>query len=342
MRRLRVLVLMHQELVPPDSLEGHSEEEINRWKMEYDVLAALNALGHEVRGVGATDELAPIRQAIEEFKPHLCFNLLMHFHDAGVYDSAVVSWLELLKTAYTGCNPRGLLLAGDKALSKKVLNYHRIRTPRFLTFPRGRSMRALPKSLRFPLIVKSKSEHASTGISQASIVRDEDALRERVEFVHRNVGTAAIAEEYIEGRELTVGIVGNKRLQVFDVWEMFFDDLPDSAPAIATSNVKWNKAYQKKIGLRTGPALDLTDELQERIKRQAKRVYRALELSGYGRIDLRLDEEGQPWILEANPNPDLCFGEDLAESADAAGVSYEELVQRILNLALRYQAPWMG
>lgn len=342
MRRLRVLVLMHQELVPPDSLEGHSEEEINRWKMEFDVLAALERLGHEVRPLGVEDEILPIRQAISGFRPHLCFNLLMHFHDAGVYDSAIVSWLELMKMAYTGCNPRGLLLAGDKALSKKLLTYHRIRTPRFLAFPRGRAMRALPKNLRLPLIVKSTSEHASTGISQASIVRNEDALRERVEFVHDNVGTAAIAEEYIEGRELTVGVLGNKRLEVFPVWEMFFDDLPQSAPAIATSRVKWDQGYQKKIGLRTGPALDLDPELEERIQRIAKRVYKALELSGYGRVDLRLDEDGEPWILEANPNPDLCFGEDFAESAETVGTDYEALVQKILRLGLAYEPPWKG
>ncbi len=342
MRRLRILVLMHTELVPPDSLEGFSEEEINRWKMEFDVLATLERLGHHVQALGVGDELQPIRQAISTFRPHLCFNLLMHFHDAGVYDSALAAWLELLKMPYTGCNPRGLLLAGDKALSKKILAYHRIRTPRFLSFPRGRAVRALPRGLRFPLIVKSRSEHASTGISQASIVRDEAALHERVEFVHRNVGTAAIAEEFIEGRELTVGVLGNRRLEVFPVWEMFFDDLPEGAPAIATSRVKWDKRYQKKIGLRTGPALELGDELTARIQSLAKRVYRALELSGYARIDLRLDADLQPWILEANPNPDLCFGEDFAESAEARGITYQTLVQRILNLGLRYQPAWMG
>jgi len=333
---------MHQELVPPNSLEGYSEGEINKWKMEFDVLATLRRLGHEVRPLGVADELLPIRQAITGFRPHLCFNLLMHFHDAGVYDSAVVSWLELMKMPYTGCNPRGLLLAGDKALSKKILQYHRIRTPRFLSFPRGRAMRALPKALRFPLIVKSKSEHASTGISQSSIVRDEEALRERAEFVHRNVGTAAIAEEYIEGRELTVGVLGNKRLEAFPVWEMFFDALPEGAPAIATSRVKWDQGYQRKIGLRTGPAEGLSEDEEQRIQKVAKRVYRALELSGYGRIDLRLDGDGVPWILEANPNPDLCFGEDFAESAEKVGYSYEEVVQRILNLGLRYEPAWMG
>lgn len=342
MKRRRVLVLMHQELVPPDSLEGVPDAEVNKWKMEYDVLATLERLGHEVVPVGVEDELAPIRRAIREVRPHIAFNLLMHFHDAGVYDSAVVSWLELVKLHYTGCNPRGLLIAGDKALSKKVLAYHRIRVPRFVVYPRRRTVRADPPRLRYPLFVKSKSEHASTGISHASIVRDLGALRERVDFVHRNVGTAAIAEEYIEGRELTIGVLGNQRLQTFPVWEMFFDDLPQGSPNIATSRVKWDRKYQKRIGLRTGPAVDLAPDKVDSITRVAKRIYRALDLSGYARIDMRMDAEGNCYVLEANPNPDLCFGEDYAEAAERAGLSYEALVQKILALGLRYRPAWMG
>ncbi len=339
MKKRRVMVLMHEELVPPPSIEGVADSEIDKWKMEYDVLAALNALGHDVVQVGVGDELRPIRESMREHEPHIAFNLLLHFHDAGVYDSAIVSWLELVKMAYTGCNPRGLLLAGDKALSKKVLTYHRIRVPRFANFPRSRKVRSLPKRVRFPLFVKSTSEHSSTGIAQASIVRDLDQLRERVDFIHRNVGTAAIAEEYIEGRELTIGVIGNERLTTFPVWEMFFDSLPEGAPAIATSKVKWNREYQKKVGLRTGPA-EITETQSKQIARVAKRIYKALDLSGYARIDLRLDAEGEIWVLEANPNPDLCFGEDFAESAERVGLKYPELVQRVLTLGGSYEPAW--
>lgn len=341
-KKLRIAVLMHEGLVPPESIEGLSDEEIDHFKMEYDVTTALHNLGHEVIPVAVADELKPIRTAIDEHRPHVAFNLLMHFHDAGIYDSAVVAWLELKKQRYTGCNPRGLLKANDKALAKKILHYHRIRAPRFFVVQRGKVPKRLPKGLRWPLFVKSRSEHSSTGISQASIVHDLDQLKARVAYVHEHVGTAALCEEYIEGRELTIGVLGNKRVEVSPVWEIFMDDLPSGVANITTSRVKWDHAYQKKIGLRTGPAVDLDEASVERIQKTARRIHRALGLSGYVRIDMRMDADGQVWILEANPNPDLCFGEDFAESFEQRGYSYPELLSKILRLGRSYEAPWMG
>jgi len=305
LRKLRIAVLMHAALVPPKSIEGLSDEVIDLFKMEYDVCAALHNLGHEVVHVPVEDDLAPIRRVLRERRPHIAFNLLMHFHDAGIYDSAVVSWLELNKQHYSGCNPRGLFVANDKALCKKVFAYHRIRAPRFFVVGRGKKAKGLPKGLRWPLFVKSRSEHSSTGISQGSIVHDLDQLQARVKYVHDNVGTAALCEEYIVGRELTVGILGNKRVEV-------------------------------------SPMEDLDESKIAEIQRTARRIHRAVGLSGYSRIDMRLDAEGRVWILEANPNPDLCFGEDFAESFRRLGYSYPELLQKILNLGLRYEAPWMG
>ncbi len=339
---MRVAVLMHAPLVPPDSVEGLSDQEMDMFKMEYDVCAALHNLGHEVIQVAVEDELAPIRRALAEHEPHVAFNLLMHFHDAGIYDSAVVAWLELSRQNYTGCNPRGLLVANDKALCKKVLAYHRIRAPRFFVVARGKTVKKLPAKLRWPLFVKSRSEHASTGISQASIVHDLAQLKTRVAYIHEHVGTAALCEEYIQGRELTVGVLGNGRVELSPVWEIFMDELPAGVANITTSRVKWDHAYQKKIGLRTGPADGLDERKVDEIKRTARRIHRALGLSGYVRIDMRMDEEGRVWILEANPNPDLCFGEDFAEGFERAGYSYPELVQKIINLGIRYDAPWKG
>jgi D-alanine-D-alanine ligase len=250
----------------------------------------------------------------------------------------VVSYFELLGVRYTGCNPQGLTIARNKALTKKILRYHRIPTPSFHVFRRGRSSRA-PRSLAYPLIVKSVDEDASFGVSQASVVRDEEALRERVDFVHRNVGTHAIAEQYVEGRELTVGILGNQRLEILPPWEMRFEKLPEGSLPIATERAKWSPEYQKRVGIDTGPAR-LSDALAERIRRLARRTYRALELSGYARLDLRLTEDERVHVIEANPNPDLSLEEDFAESARARGYDYDHLVQRILNLGLSYRPPW--
>jgi len=339
MRRLRLLVLTHEDLVPPDSLSGYRPKEILRWKKEYDVTHGLRELGHDVRVIGVSHELRPIRLAIEEFQPHLVFHLLMEFQDVAVYQAHIVSYLELLRVPYAGCNPRGLLIARDKALSKKIFRYHRIPAPAFTVFRHGRAIR-VPHGLGYPRIVKSVDEEASLGIAQASVVDDEERLRERVAFVHRRLGSDAIAEQYIQGRELTISVLGNERLQTFPVWELFFDNLPPGSKPIATERAKWDRAYQLRTGIGTGPAEDLPDTLARHISKLAKRTYRALGLTGYARIDLRLSEDGRAWVLEANPNPDLRSEEDFAAAADEAGIAYPELLQRIVNLGIRHRSPW--
>jgi len=335
MKRLRILTLMHEDLVPPENLAGVDLTTAD-WKTEYDVVTALRALGHEVRSLGVRNDLGAIRRAMEHWNPHIVFNLLEEFNDVALFDQNVVSYLELAGVPYTGCNPRGLMLARDKGLSKKVLSYHRIPFPEFIVVPLGRKVRR-PKRLTFPLIVKSVCEEASLGISQASIVDDDDKLRDRVAFIHHHVRTGAIVERYIEGRELYVGVMGNQRLQVLPVWELSLHNLPDEAPRIATRRVKWSAAYQKKYGITSGEATDLPEGLPEKIRHLAKRVYRILGLSGYARLDLRLEPTGAIYLLEANPNPQIGDGEDFAESAKHLNLAYEILLQHILNLGLRWR-----
>ncbi len=306
------------------------------WRTEYDVITTLTAMGHEVRPLGVHDDLGDIRRTVAEWKPHIAFNLLEGFDDITIFDQNVISYLELLKLSYTGCNPRGLLLARDKSLSKKLLAYHRIPVPESEVFRIGRPIRR-PKRLQFPLIVKSLTQEASIGISQASVVDSDEKLKERVLFIHDSIGTTAIAERYVEGRELYVGILGNQSLQALPVWELFFTNMPEGAKRIATDRVKWSVKYQKKYGIDSGPAKDLPETLGTRIQHVCKRAYRALELSGYARVDLRLDEGGNVWLLEANPNPQIARGEDFAASAEKAGLSYETVLQRILNHGLRWQ-----
>src|SRR5215212_593452 len=207
--KLRVLALVHRHLIPPEAIEEGTDIVSAPWRTEYDVISTLTGLGHEVKALGVHDDLGDIRRMFQEWKPHIAFNLLEGFDDVTIFDQNVVSHLELLKLAYTGCNPRGLLLARDKSLSKKLLAYHRIPVPEFEVFRIGRPIRR-PKRLEFPLIVKSLTQEASIGISQASVVDTEEKLKERVLFIHDSIGTTAIAERYVEGRELYVGIVGNQ------------------------------------------------------------------------------------------------------------------------------------
>lgn len=339
MRKLRVLVLMHEDLIPPADRSSRSGPDIVPWRTEHDIITALESLGHEVRPVGVHDDLQVLRAALEEWNPHVTFNVLEEFHGVALYGQAVISFLELLRRAYSGCNPRGLMLAHDKLLTKKILTWHRIRTPRCAVFPYGQPMRR-PRRVAYPLLVKSAVEDASLGISQASIVHNEDKLFERVRYMHTTFGTEVIAEQYIEGRELYVGVLGNSRLEALPVWEMTFNDWPDDTPRIATERVKWSTKYQKRHDIRTGPAIDLSPELERDIVHTAKQVYRALSLSGYARIDMRLDADGRVWVIEANANPDLAHDEDFAESAKSAGIEYPQLVQRILNLALAWRPAW--
>ncbi len=333
-KKLRVLVLMHEDLVPPVDPSTLSESEFHRVKTECDLLDALAKLGHEARPLGVRDSIIRIRDTVEEWQPDIVFNLLDEFQGEAIYDQHVVAYLELLRVPYTGNNPRGLVLARDKALSKKVATYHRIRAPRFFVCRTGRRVRR-PKRLDFPLIVKSLVEEASMGISRASIVRDDEALAARVKFVHERIGTDAIVEEFIAGRELYVGILGNDRLMALPPRELIVDSHEPGEDLIATESLKHDVRYQEKHGVRVAAATNLPEGVERDLIRSSKRIFRTLSMEGYARIDYRLSESGRLYFLEANPNPELANYEEFASAAAKAGLSYETLIQRILNLGLR-------
>jgi len=336
-KKHRVLVLVDEDLVPPNVPASEVEDE---WCMEWDVVTTLRRRGHTLLTIGVHDDLTPIRRSIEEFQPTIVFNLLEAFHGVGIFDQNVVSYLELLKVPSTGCNPRGLTLARDKALARKLLAYHRIPFPDFVVVPMGREP-VLPKRLRYPLIVKSLTFDASIGISQASVVENEEQLDERVQFIHDVLLTPAIVDQFVAGRELYVGVLGNHRLRVFPVWELDFSKMPEDSWRIATAHVKGNAEYQHRHGIDTGKA-NLDENVALRIQHLAKRTYRALELSGYGRVDFRMDAEGRPYVIEANPNPQLAKHEDFAQSAIRGNLSYSRLLERILALGVQWLPHRMG
>ena len=338
-RKRRVLLLVHRTLVPPDDVGGLSAADVDEFRTEHDVLLALRRCGHDARVVGIGDDLTKLREAIDGWRPHVVFNLLDEFSGIISYDHYVVAYLELLRQRYTGCNPRGMMLSRDKVLTKRVLASHGVATPAFTLFPFGRRFRA-PARIDFPLFVKSATEDASLGISQASVVEDLRSLRERVEFIHDEVQSDALVEEYVDGRELYVGVLGNTKLVALPPWEMDFGTLPRDQARIATHRAKWNRSYQAKHGIRTGKARGLGNEQLTLLSRLAKQTYRALYMNGFARMDFRLCADGRILLLEANCNPNLGKEEDFAASAKSSGIGYTALVDRIVHLGLGYMPEW--
>ncbi len=333
MKKLRVMLLVHESLIPPeDAVAEDGGSGAMPYKTELDVRNALHRLGHTVKVVGAHDDLAPIRQAIESWRPHIVFNLLEEFAGNTAFDYYVVSYLEMMNIPYTGCNPRGLLLARDKALSKILLSHHRIKVPAFTVFPRHRAPRK-KRNRAYPLIVKSLMEEGSVGIAQASVVNRDDQLHQRVAHIHAITHGDAIAEQYIEGRELYVTVLGNARLTVLPFREIVFDGPANGIIPVATHKVKWDRGFRERWNVRYQFAEDLPETLHRRIVRTCKRAFRILDLNGYARFDLRLQGE-DIYILEANPNPGIDENEDSTLSARRAGLDYDRFIQKLINLGL--------
>ncbi len=331
MPKRRVLVLTVAGYEPPDSLDGMADKDIHPIKTDFDVVATLKDLGHTVQVLGLEDSLAPLRETAESFKPHVVFNLLELFDRRTALVPYVLGYLELMNLPYTGCNPVGMIFSNNKERQRKILRHHRIPVPAFFTVKRGAATRR-PTKINFPLIVKSLTEHGSAGIAEASVVHSDDKLAQRVQYIHDTIKTDAIVEQYIHGREVYLGIIGNHRLTTFPLWEIKFAKLREGAPLIATERIKWNVKRQDSTGVDIGPA-DLPEQLKQRIANTCKRAYRALEQNGYARFDLRVTDDHRFYLIESNPNPQLAFDEEFAESAAAANLDYPTLLTRIINLA---------
>ena len=316
-RRLNITVLVDTTTIPPN--DPDFKETPKAPTTEHHVIAALRTLQHNVSILGAKD-IGTIVSSLKEQKPDIVFNLTEQFAGDRQMDKNITALFELTDVPFTGSGPTGLMLCRDKRLCKQLLSLHKIRVPGFIYLPPDRAV-VIPKKLRFPLVVKPAFEDSSEGISNASLVANETALRERAKFVHERWQQPAIAEEFIEGREFYVSILGNKKLTVFPIRECLFDTNAGAGPQLATYRVKWNEEFRKKWNIEFGFA-KLDPPIVNNIERTCKRVYRVLQIRDYGRIDLRLTPENKLIILEANPNPDIAYGEDVAESAEKAGINY--------------------
>jgi D-alanine-D-alanine ligase len=336
MKKLRVMMLVHWDLVPPEDLHDEDDPRMEKYRTEHDVNKALMKLGHEVEIVPVESDIAPIRRTVNEWEPHIAFNLLEDFAGYSALDYYVVSYLDMLGVPYTGCNPRGLILARDKALSKKILSFHRIKVPQFNVFRRGQKLKPRQlDNLPYPMIVKSLIEQGSVGIAQASYVTNSDELSQRVTQLQQMLEGDVIAEQYIEGREFYVTVVGNQRLDVYPIRELVFGKLEEDMPKMATYKVKWDEKYRERWGIDYDFVTDLDETVYAHIVKLCKRIYRLLELTGYARMDLRLNPQGQIYLLEANPNAAIADNEDVAFSAEEAGLAYEQFIQKLINLGLK-------
>jgi D-alanine-D-alanine ligase len=293
---------------------------------------ALRKKKHKVSILAIHGDVKKLIAGLSRRKPDLVFNLLEMFGDNVGGNIPVVGLLELLGYRYTGCGPGDFYLGQDKVLAKKLLAFDGILYPKFAVFSTGRDFET-GGNLKLPLFVKPVSMDASIGIGKSSLVRDATSLMQRVLAIHKECNDAALAEEFIDGREFYVGILGNMEPQALPPIEADFSALPEGAPKVADRSAKWEEGSAEFKGMKTKIA-ELPDELRARLQRVSLDAYRALRVRDYGRVDLRMTESGEVYVLEVNASPYLAKGEDFATAAAAAGIAYPDLVQRIVDLAL--------
>jgi D-alanine-D-alanine ligase len=302
--------------------------------------STLRELGHETARVGVAGEVEPVIAALREHDPALVFNLAESFDGKSALESNVAALLNLIGLRYTGSSPAGLLMAGDKSLTKMVLGFQKILTPQFASVFRG----ALGHvgDLKFPLIVKPPQEDASLGITSKSVVRDIKELFGTMDSLQREFQSPVLVEEFVEGREFYVGVLGNVNPQALPVIELDFSAFPPDRPRVASYEAKWGEGGTGGAG-ETGAEFagtksvfptDLTPELAARMQAVAVLSFNALRLRDYGRVDLRVTPDEQIYVIEVNPNCYLEQSGEFARSAAEAGIAHPQLVERILELAL--------
>ncbi|HKC59530.1 MAG TPA: D-alanine--D-alanine ligase [Myxococcales bacterium] len=311
------------------SIRGRKHE--RRAKLDRDeVLEALRSNGHDAFFHELKDERSLLELARVE--ADLVFNLTEAYAGDDSKEAHVAAFLDLLELPYTGAGPRALFLAQDKALAKKVFTFHGIRTPNFVSSYRGKIDHI--DDLHFPMIVKPGSEDGSVGIDAGSVVKSVKELMERIALLHERFDSPALIEEFIEGREIYVGVLGSDKPEALPPVELDLSKLPKGMPRIAGKEVKWEKGTQAYDAALAAVARDLPDEMVSRIQETALATYGALGLRDYGRIDLRVAPGGEIYVIEANPNPWLAPEAELAMAAAAAGRDYPRLIGEIADRAL--------
>lgn len=335
MRRCKKILLLFSSPYNKPRGYDYAEEFADPDNMytENDVYQALKANGYDVSVLGLHNIITPLFEEIKENKPDAIFNLVEVFNAKTHLEKNMAALLEMLDIPYTGATSDNIFICNNKGLNKKILSFHKIKIPWFYAFYRNRRV-WLPRKLKLPVIIKPLCEEASRGISQASIADSEESFLGRIRFIHDNMNMDAIAEEYIEGRELYITIIGHKKLTVLPSREMKFGELAEDA-RIATYKAKWDDNYREKWGIKSVYAGKLANGVEEEIKDVCKRAYRALDIRSYLRFDIRVNSEGKVYIIEPNANPCIAKIDEVAQAALKAGTSYEQLIKKIVMLAFK-------
>jgi D-alanine-D-alanine ligase len=297
------------------------------------VARTLRSLGHRVSVLGAHGDVKRLIAGLLRRRPDLVFNLMEMFADNVFGDIPVTGLLDLIGVKYTGSGPGELYLSQDKGLTKKLLAFDGILYPRFAVFSKQQGSFETGGNLRMPLFVKPLRSDSSLGIGGKSLVHDPVALMERVTAIRKELNDSALAEEYIEGREFYVGVLGNGQPKALPPIEVDFTGFPEGVPRVLDSKAKWDEGSKEYKGTKSVLA-NLPDELRARLQKVAVDAFRALRVRDYGRVDLRLTDTGDIYVLEVNASCYLERSSEFAMSAAAAGLDYPRLIERIVNLTL--------
>ncbi len=322
----------------PHEHMARMEEEVAGWndsepEQEYQVAHALLKKGHDVQLLPVGEDPSELLSGLRDRPPDVVFNCTEAFQNMDKLDFVVPALLEAEELCYTGAPPVALMATRNKALSKKLLSHHGIHVPDFVTYRLGEKVPA-KVDMTFPVIVKPLQLDASMGISQASVVHSRDELAARVEFVHQRFAGAAIAEQFVAGRELYIGLLGNgKKLKVLPATEMVFDKDTKPEERIATKSAKWDEGYRERKGVKNVIARPLSKSVQEELERIAVTAFRTLWLRDYARLDIRLDADDGIWVIEANANPYLNWEHEISKAAQKSGLEWPDFIDKIAKVA---------
>src|SRR6186713_3128383 len=336
MGSLRIVVLYDRVLVDEAEEQSPAADKspvvrtLDKKEVEEEVADALTKLGHE-SVLYELDGTQKSLLGLAKTDCDLVFNLAESFADDDTADFKIGAYLDLLGRNYTGTGANGLMLAQDKAVAKKIFAFHGIHTPVFAKCFRGRL--DFSHDLQFPVIVKPAREDGSIGIEFSAVVTSIRELMERMDWLHANFDSPVLIEEYIDGRELYVGVLGNDKPEALPIIELDLSKLPDGTPRIAAAEVKWGKGTKAYRDTKSMIPTDISEEMVLTLQQTAVAAYQALELRDYGRVDMRMQADGRVHVIEVNPNPWLSSRAELAMAARKSGRSYADLVAEIVELA---------